>query len=553
MKTNENQKTISDFGQKIGGAKKDIAKLRKNNVSFSSEIILSWTDEERMTEIIKKTVFPKFNYEKLKENGYDRDVIYFIKKVYDALPVKPHYEFIITYNRSVTEIKEEYFNLQKEYISNMNIVKNFFLGIETNVAISKIAFKLLNEVRNNCGRLFVSKKLEDVICKGIYSPKRFQTEAVEKGFLMTEKEKKASEFLIIKYNGENVYDKSVCQEGDCLGIDLNWYSTHFVNDFMQKEFGDIQNWIPNTYFVWNKKENKIYNINLETEEQSHDFINGFVDSLFMINDISKSVTTKTLTKKKSQKPAQLEHIERTGIDYRHGKSVTTDDMLNTFHFRGGEFGNWLTKKSTSKQISDAQANLDMSYDAFMDIAMALDIQTESVSFNGILSIAYGSRGRGNAVAHFEPARAVINLTKMRGAGSLGHEWGHALDYYVAKSVNRLSSFETETRKGLFTNVLQTIKYNGSKKTKYYSDACAIDGSSRKKYWSSDKELFARAFHCYLLDTLKEKGIKSDYLCGTAEQSPIEEHFTYPQGEERKNINHEFDLVLIKLKEMNILK
>lgn len=44
-----------------------------------------------------------------------------------------------------------------------------------------------------------------------------------------------------------------------------------------------------------------------------------------------------------------------------------------------------------------------------------------------LAIAFGARGKGKALAHYEPARVVINLTKMKGAGSLAHEWAHAFD------------------------------------------------------------------------------------------------------------------------------
>lgn len=44
-----------------------------------------------------------------------------------------------------------------------------------------------------------------------------------------------------------------------------------------------------------------------------------------------------------------------------------------------------------------------------------------------LAIAFGARGSGAALAHYEPERNVINLTKMKGAGCLAHEWGHALD------------------------------------------------------------------------------------------------------------------------------
>ena len=48
-----------------------------------------------------------------------------------------------------------------------------------------------------------------------------------------------------------------------------------------------------------------------------------------------------------------------------------------------------------------------------------------------LALAFGSRGKGRALAHYEPGRHVINLTKMSGAGCLAHEWGHALDRYLA--------------------------------------------------------------------------------------------------------------------------
>jgi hypothetical protein len=47
-------------------------------------------------------------------------------------------------------------------------------------------------------------------------------------------------------------------------------------------------------------------------------------------------------------------------------------------------------------------------------------------------MAFGARGGGKAAAHYETARAVINLTKTSGAGSAAHEWAHALDDYFGK-------------------------------------------------------------------------------------------------------------------------
>ena len=37
-------------------------------------------------------------------------------------------------------------------------------------------------------------------------------------------------------------------------------------------------------------------------------------------------------------------------------------------------------------------------------------------------------------AHYEPVQRVINLTKMGGGGSLGHEWAHALDNIVKEAL-----------------------------------------------------------------------------------------------------------------------
>ena len=111
-------------------------------------------------------------------------------------------------------------------------------------------------------------------------------------------------------------------------------------------------------------------------------------------------------------------------------------MINVLGFRAGELGNWNSN-------NDRQTNLNMSYDAFKDLAKALNIEDADIALGGNLAIAYGARGRGSALAHFEPSANVINLTKMRGAGSLAHEWGHALDLYVAKCYNMDSLMDTD--------------------------------------------------------------------------------------------------------------
>lgn len=124
----------------------------------------------------------------------------------------------------------------------------------------------------------------------------------------------------------------------------------------------------------------------------------------------------------SERP-HLSSIERSGNPLTLDRDVTPDDFLRVFGFRGGEFGNWLSNK-------ERQEVLNLGYHAFLDLAAIMDLPPKAMSLNGTLAIAFGARGSGRALAHYEPGRRVINLTRLKGAGALAHEWAHALDHYL---------------------------------------------------------------------------------------------------------------------------
>lgn len=121
---------------------------------------------------------------------------------------------------------------------------------------------------------------------------------------------------------------------------------------------------------------------------------------------------------------------RVGQDYREGKDVTPEQFLEAFGFRGVEFGNWVGQ---GKGGRERQGMLNEAFDAFMDLAGIVGVSPKAMSLEGTLGIGFGSRGMGGrAAAHFEPDSVVINLTKTKGAGSLAHEWFHALDNYFSR-------------------------------------------------------------------------------------------------------------------------
>lgn len=118
--------------------------------------------------------------------------------------------------------------------------------------------------------------------------------------------------------------------------------------------------------------------------------------------------------------------QRIGVERRTG-DARDSDFMEVFGFRGVEFGNWNNQQERQELLNDA-------YDGLLDLAEVMDVPPRAISLNGELALAFGARGHGlsGARAHYELDKVVINLTKMNGAGSLAHEWFHALDHYFGR-------------------------------------------------------------------------------------------------------------------------
>lgn len=132
-------------------------------------------------------------------------------------------------------------------------------------------------------------------------------------------------------------------------------------------------------------------------------------------------------------------LPRPDSEVRVGEARRTgdardSDFTSVFGFRGVEFGNWNNQAERQQLLNDA-------YDGLLDLAEVMSIPPRAISLNGELALAFGARGHGlsGARAHYETDKAVINLTKMNGAGSLAHEWFHALDHYLGRQDGKASA------------------------------------------------------------------------------------------------------------------
>ena len=671
-KTSEQK--IQDFGEKIGGAKKELWKQR----GLQLDDITDFNDGERESYIKKDNIWIKPKYDALVEQGYDRLAVCYIKFLRDSIPTTPHY--ISSSPDRIMEMQEWYIDFVssfRDYVQNNVRCADDIdrIGIKT-----LVNFGMVSVSNGYGGRLSYTYTERGQVCLGKLwsmvqeSKASVASKAYKKGMISK------NEFTIYSMNIIDTRESSVTVSESsktgwdfCVKID---HSTYFYFPYKNEKENPAEYYAQNPIaLVYLNKVMGAY----PTVQDAQNYIDRLRNH--MKNEDSEDSKSQQQTKKqptdrkKPLIPKQLEKIERTGPTVRN-KPIEGNDFISVFGIKGGEFGNWVNE-------NERQVSMNMAFDAFKDMAYILGVSDNSIGLRGRLSIAFGARGSGNALAHYEPLREVINLTKMKGAGSLAHEYFHAIDNISSKLDGRPTiSFMTSNRQSTkaFENLVDTMKYKNVKQqividknvlqerknniiagcdsflaeingivpltdenrkelrsclvnlarpiqggkrliyfhdnlsmeptdifqpvlkqveeikgkklkkgeivsilrkaniyqqvvlrnllkeesreieerveTDYYKNSKKIDSSYSKQtygYWSSEIEMAARAFACYIRDKLNEKGRKNDYLCGHSEMWTDDLIPTMPEGKERKAINKAFDALIEELKAEGLFK
>ncbi len=404
-----------DFGEKIGGAKKDLWKDRGLYVDD-----LSGMNEREAEKFVKKdNVWKKPDYQAMLDEGVPLGVVYFIKKARDGLSASPQY-----YRRDDTP--EKRLARQKEYIQTVRELQSVVSEVRTVEDAMKVYDRFFLE----------NGYLEQV--QGWGSGIHYRaTEKGQENPVITNKLSNALMVRSAEYFERNFTQKARKEQ---FGVSKDQkvpkgYAIHF-NDG-KNTYSRNNDWKAGTYYV--TKGYSILQTNFESREAALKWVQDFA------RQRSKGGKVRFT-------PPQLEHVRRTGPDYRSGQEITGQHYLETFGFRGGEFGNWMNQ-------NDRQASLNMGFEALKDLASALQISDKDIAYQGTLAIAFGARGSGNAAAHYEPLRKVINLTKMHGAGSLAHEWWHGFDDYLGTRMGAKGFLSEQPRLyPLFQKLIDTMKY-----------------------------------------------------------------------------------------------
>ena len=196
---------------------------------------------------------------------------------------------------------------------------------------------------------------------------------------------------------------------------------------------------------------------------------------------------------------------RVGEDWRKGENITPEHFAQALPFRGVEFGNWVTQAERASLLNAA-------FDGFHDLAQLFGLSAEDMALHGSLAFAFASRGKSGAMAHYEPLRQVINLTKKNGAGCMAHEWFHALDNWAQYSAGR-AGYATEATTTAATTAAEragAALLQAIRKTEFFrrSQNLAI---YKGDYWVKAIELAARGFESVCAFLLRVSGVCSDFL------------------------------------------
>lgn len=410
------QEGLQDFGNKIGGAKKDIY----GNQSLSDEL-----------EVKKSNLWS--NIKKSDYKDYPEDLFKLIKDIRKVIPNKPV---------SKTNYHEE------NYSRFINEIKNIIDKTTKDTTASELAQDLQYHIsiNDNNYEKYLTKKLFTVfanynILSGLEIANEINSIEYQNKILSKKVEKELNNrYVFLSYIEGTSWLEDAYEHGSLKTFYDNKLKTIHETEQFPKE-----NFKPNTIYVVKKDTFEIVGINYENLEKAKEILSENIKDEFTKTkeDIENNgISLKT-----------LDNIERKGEQYRK-TDITSNEFIKKFELYGIEFGNWVTN-------GERQNHLNIAYDSLMDLSKALNISLNDITLNNRLSLSFGSRGSGQIYAHYEPKYKVINLTRYKGAGSLSHEYAHALDHYLANKFHKPGVFFSESDHPIAQKLMNSILYKES--------------------------------------------------------------------------------------------
>ncbi len=507
---------ISDAGEKIGGARKDkFAEMAERAAKAQGE------SDETLSAFIAKTPLSKifgFDLAKMREGGAGNAAVSFIAAAKGLVPAKPRTGWKL-----------------RRWVGNvLSLYRACLSAFADGGSVEKLLAECGDELKRRYDAYMAVGGYDGGLNTGTAGLQQFPEDS-----------------------GAGTYGK----DGEWISHDGWWYVSHAgkytdvyrtreeavaalrafagesvsAADGKRKEimFSVYRNLKSGVYFITpSGKSGVVVQSGFESAEDAFKYVR---DHNAELQELYRGMMDSTKVK-------LGENRERKGRDWRAGRDVGAEEFLRAFGFRGVEFGNWMKQEDRRKALNEC-------YDALMDLADVCGVSPLALSLGGRLGMAFGARGGGNANAHYEPGKEVINLTKTKGAGSLAHEWFHAVDNYFAKSGGaegyatsndgispraravsrggRPAYWSDAERRFLSEEEYKEILAKHSVRAemaaawRHLSETMQASGYGKRSsayaelhsssYWKQPTEMGARAFSVWVENQLSKRDATNDYL------------------------------------------
>ncbi|ENP2442583.1 hypothetical protein ACDD71_000393 [Salmonella enterica] len=538
--TEKTGEKIDDFGEVIHGA----AKHRR--AALAEELNTDKTAEDYYTQPLSK-LFPEPAYEKMADEGTDNRTLAMLALLRNMIPAKPRVPHRLNrWAKQVDEVRDTAGQLLDGSLPADKFIDRIRQERGSYYSEMVKTWEMLHrlppaQMKQAAGYRVKSHAYSMVNGKEYNPPKVVHTLENEKGRSVLNSE-----------DLNDLYKKAKAYFEQQSALPKSADSKTKLDIYQNRRTGEV-------FIAYGKNKTSLQG-GFKTAAEARDYVkNNRAELLEKLN---------ALREQSREEQRNASNRDRTGPDRREG-DVTPEKFSDAFGFRGVQFGNYV-------EGPRRQSDLNRAYDSLMDMADVLKVPAKALSLNGRLGLAFGARGKGGknaAAAHYEPGEVAINLTKGHGAGSLAHEWFHALDNYFGQYDAAREGEITSGDKFMTSNNKRWPQWNDKEKEYLHpvrqevydafkgvvnavhksgmvNRARRLDEVRSKPYWSTDTEMAARAFERYVQDKAKAAGVENDFLVNIrkADDHGSPDTYAYPTDAELDGgIRQAFDNLFRTLK------
>lgn len=540
LRTEKSGEKIGDFGEVIHGA----AKHRR--AALAEALNTDKTIEDYHTQPLSK-LFPEPDYEKMAAEGTDNRTLAMLALLRNMIPAKPRVPHRLNrWAKQVDDVRDTAGQLLDGSLPADKFIDRIRQERGSYYSEMVKTWEMLHrlppaQMKQAAGYRVKSHAYSMVNGKEYNPPKVVHTLENEKGRSVLNAE-----------DLNDLYKKAKAYFEQQSALPKSADSKTKLDIYQNRRTGEV-------FIAYGKNKTSLQG-GFKTVAEARDYVkNNRAELLEKLN---------ALREQSREEQRNASNRDRTGPDRREG-DVTPEKFSGAFGFRGVQFGNYV-------EGPRRQSDLNRAYDSLMDMADVLKVPAKALSLNGRLGLAFGARGKGGknaAAAHYEPGQVAINLTKGHGAGSLAHEWFHALDNYFGQYDAAREGEITSGDKFMTSNNKRWPQWNDKEKEYLHpvrqevydafkgivnavhksgmvNRARRLDEVRSKPYWATDTEMAARAFERYVQDRAKAAGVENDFLVNIrkADDHGSPETYAYPTDAELDGgIRQAFDNLFRTLK------